>query len=64
MPGLRHANIGLAVGFLIMLVGAFVLRDASVGAQQALGMFGFLSVLVVYVGLEERENRQRRRRDQ
>jgi hypothetical protein len=61
MPGLRYANIGLAVGFVILLVGGILLRDAGEGVIQALGMFGFISAFAVYGFLDERAKRRRER---
>lgn len=63
MPGLRYANIGLAVGFVIMVVGGILLRDAGEGARQALVLLIFVSVFAVYGFLDERDKR-RKRRDQ
>jgi len=61
MGGFRYANMGVAVAFVILLVGGLLLRDAGEGALQALGLFGFFSALVVYVVLDERNKRRERR---
>lgn len=61
MPSLRYANIGLAVGTAIMLVGVILLRNAGEGAIQAVGLVGFVSVFAVYGFLDERARRRRER---
>lgn len=61
MPGLRYANIGLGVGFVIMLVGGILLRDAGEGAHQALVLLIFVSVFSIYGFLDERNKRRKKR---
>lgn len=63
MGGVKYANIGLAVGASILVVGAFLLRDAGEGALQALMLVVFVVTFAVYHGLDERDKR-RRQRDQ
>ena len=63
MDGIRYANMGLAVAFVILLVGGILLRDAGKAALQALGLGAFIAAGVVYITLDERDKR-RRRRDQ
>lgn len=61
LPGIRYANIGVAVSFAILLVGGILLRDASEGLLQALVAVAFFSGLAVYGFLDERARRRRRR---
>lgn len=63
MDGIRYANIGIAVAFVILLVGGILLRNAGDGALQALGAVAFISCFVVYISLDER-NKRRKKRDQ
>ena len=63
VSGLKYANIGIAVAFVIMTVGAILLRDAGEGPKQFLGIGAFLAALTVYLLLFERAKR-RNRRDQ
>jgi len=59
--GIRYANIGIAVAFVILLVGGVLLRNAGEGPLQALGLFAFIASLVVYISLDERDKRRKRR---
>jgi hypothetical protein len=61
MGGIRYANMGIAVAFVILLVGGILLRDAGEGALQALGAVAFIACFVVYVSLDERNKRRERR---
>jgi hypothetical protein len=63
IEGIRYANIGAGVAFVILLVGGILLRDAGDGALQALAMGAFVSAFAVYITLDERDKR-RRKRDQ
>ena len=63
MGGIRYANMGLAVMFVILLVGGILLRNAGEGPLQALVLVAFVLGCVVYVSLDER-NKRRKRRDQ
>jgi hypothetical protein len=58
MGGVRYANIGLAVAFVILLVGGILLRDAGEGPQGALGLVAFVACFAVYHFLDERAKRR------
>jgi len=60
----RYANIGLGVGILILLLGVLFLRGAGEGALQAVALVGLFSSIAVYLALDERAERARRKRDQ
>lgn len=62
--GVRYANIGVGVIFVILLVGGFLLRDAGDAALQALGIVAFIVGAAVYVRLDERDKRRRREGNQ
>lgn len=59
--GIRYANMGIAVAAVILVVGAFLLRDAGEAALQALGIGAFIACFVVYISLDERDKRRRKR---
>ena len=61
MGGLRYANIGLAVAFVILLGAVIFLRDAGEGVLQAVGLIAFVSAFAVYHLLDERAKRRSRR---
>jgi hypothetical protein len=61
MGGVKYANIGLAVGISILVVGSFLLKDAGEGALQGLMLVAFVVTFTVYHGLDERNKRRRRR---
>jgi hypothetical protein len=61
--GLRYANIGLAVGIAILVVGA-ILFKGSEGALEAIGLISFFSAFAVYYLLDERARRRNERRTQ
>jgi hypothetical protein len=63
MGGVRYANIGIAVAFVILLTGGILLRDAGEGPQGALGLVAFVACFFVYHTLDERAKR-RNKRDQ
>jgi len=63
MGGLRYANIGIVVGTAFILIGVLLFRHAADGVIQAIGLSGFALGAVVYVALDERDKR-RKRRDQ
>lgn len=58
----KYANIGIAVGVAVLVIGVFALKDSGEGAQQFLGIGAFVAAMAVYVGLSERA--RRRKRDQ
>jgi hypothetical protein len=61
MGGVKYANIGLAVGMAVLVIGVVLLREAGEGALRALGLASFVVTFVVYHGLDERDKRRRRR---
>jgi hypothetical protein len=61
MGGIRYANMGVGVAAVILVAGAILLKDAGEGAMQALGLGAFIACCVVYVTLDERDKRRRRR---
>jgi hypothetical protein len=62
-PDLRNANIGLAVGIAVLLVGLLLFRHAGEGALQIVVLATLISAFGTCLLLEEREYR-RRGRDQ
>ena len=58
MSGLRHAKIGFAVFLAIILPGAFLLRDASDAAIQAVGAVAFITGCAVNLALSIRTERR------
>jgi len=61
MGGIRYANMGVGVAFVILVVGGFLLRNASDVALQVLGIAAFIACFVVYISLDERDKRRKRR---
>jgi hypothetical protein len=61
MPGIRYANMGIAVAAVVLVVGGILLRDAGEGALQALALAAFISGFVVYGFLDERNRRREER---
>ncbi len=61
MPGLRYANIGVAVGFVAMLASVVLLKDAGEDVLQFVGIGGFVVAFAVYGFLDERARRRRER---
>jgi hypothetical protein len=57
---IRYANIGIGVGTLIAVVGAFALRGLGEGALQATSLTALFGALAVYHVLQERARRKRR----
>jgi hypothetical protein len=57
---LRYAHIGVAVGFVVMLVGGFLFKNSE-GAMHAVGIVGFLTACAVYRLLDERNQARERR---
>jgi hypothetical protein len=62
--GIRYANIGIAVGTVIIGVGVFLLKDSSEAAIQAVGLIGFLIGAAVYAVLDERATRREEKNSQ
>ena len=61
MDGIRYANIGIGVAAVILVVGGILLRNASDAVLQALGLGAFIACFVVYISLDERDKRRKRR---
>jgi hypothetical protein len=61
LPGLRYANIGIAVAVVILVVGAILLKNAGEGALQGLCLGAFISCFAVYGFLDERARRRSKR---
>lgn len=61
MGGFRYANMGVGVAALILVVGTILLKDSGEVAMQALGLGAFIACCVVYVSLDERDKRRKRR---
>jgi hypothetical protein len=57
--GLQHAKVGFVVFLAIILPGAFLLRDASDAAIQAVGAVAFIAGCAVNIGLSIRAERQK-----
>lgn len=58
--GFRHANVGLAVGLLVLVSGFSLLHDNE-GAMELLGLGSFAVVMAVYFLLVWRDERAPRR---
>lgn len=61
---IHYANIGIAVGTLVAVVGVLALRSLGEGALQLVGLAALFSALAVYLTLAERARRGRRKRPQ
>lgn len=59
----RYANIALAITIPILVVGAFLLRDAPEGVQGGFGLFIFVFGLVL-LHVVEAYAKHRRKHDQ
>ncbi len=59
--GMRNANIGVAVGAVIIFAGGFLLRHAGEGPLQLVVLTAFISAIAVHHVLDEREKRRRKR---
>ncbi|HVY77138.1 MAG TPA: hypothetical protein VG898_01375 [Solirubrobacterales bacterium] len=62
MDDIRQANIGIAVGAVIMFVGAFIFRNAGDGALQLVGAASFIATFAVYFTLQARMDKRSGRR--
>jgi type III secretory pathway component EscT len=58
----RNANIGLAVGTTVVVVGFYPARHSEV-AITVLGLAMFVISMGVFMGLSARDERARRKRD-
>lgn len=61
---IRHANISIGVGALIVVVGVLVFRGFGEAALQLVAISTFVGSLGTYVGLKERARRQRSKNPQ
>lgn len=59
--GMRNANIGLAVGAVILFGGAFLFRHSAEGLVQLTMLAAWISAFAVCFFLDEREKRRRDR---
>ncbi|HEU4392972.1 MAG TPA: hypothetical protein VFR04_04965 [Solirubrobacterales bacterium] len=57
----RLANISVAITIPILLAGAILLRNANEGLLQAFAMAGVLLPFAIFLALDERNKRRRRR---
>lgn len=57
----RNANVGLAVGLTVLVLGFFPARHSEV-ATTALGLAMFTISMGIYLGLSIRDERARKRR--
>jgi hypothetical protein len=58
MDYLRCANIGIAVGTAVAIVGVFVFRNSGEAALQLVGAVSFVTMFAVYFALEGRVRRR------
>lgn len=64
MKGIRHANIGIAVGSAIMIAGVLAFKDSSEAAMQAMALVGLFTALAVADVLGTRARRRDKKRAQ
>jgi hypothetical protein len=64
MEGLRYAKIGLAVFMTILLPSAYLVRDAGDAVIQAVGLAAFAIGGTVYMVLDMRSERRKKKRSQ
>jgi membrane protein implicated in regulation of membrane protease activity len=60
----RHMGVALASGIAIMFAGAIAFAGSSEAAVQAFAVVGFVTVFAVFHFLDERANRQKKKRAQ
>ncbi len=58
---IRHANYGIAVAAIILVVGVLVFQDAGEGVLKLVGLVGFASAFVVSHALDAVADRRDRR---
>lgn len=64
MDELRCANIGIAVGAIIAVVGVLFFRNAGEAVLQLVGAVSFITTFVVYFTLQGRADRQKEKDSQ
>lgn len=64
MDYLRCANIGIAVGTVVAIVGVFVFRDSGEAVLQLVGAVSFITMFAVYFSLEGRVRRRNEKSSQ
>jgi NhaP-type Na+/H+ or K+/H+ antiporter len=57
---MRNANIGLAVGIAILIVGVVLFRHSGDGPLQTVELVSLVAAFVVFHFLDERERRRNR----
>jgi hypothetical protein len=61
---IRHANFGIAIAAVVLLVGVLIFKDAGESALEIVGIVGFVSAFVVAHALDaiasSRESREGR----
>jgi uncharacterized membrane protein YfcA len=61
---LRNANIGIAVGVTIAVVGAVAFRHSGEAALQLVGFLALVAALAAFMILDERDMRRKEKRPQ
>jgi hypothetical protein len=61
---IRRGYLVIAVTAPVLIVSAFLLRNAGEGARQALGLAYFFGTLVIFMVVQARAERREERRDQ
>ena len=64
VSSIRYANIGIAVGIAVIVLGVLLFRGEGEGALQAVALVGFVAGGGVYLFLDERAARRQERRSQ
>jgi hypothetical protein len=60
----RYANIGIAVGSVIIFGGAFIFRHSGEAALQTVALVGFIAAFVVFNVLDGRAKKRKKKRSQ
>jgi uncharacterized membrane protein YdjX (TVP38/TMEM64 family) len=64
VEGFRYANIGIAVGTVIIAGGVLAFKDSSEAAMQVVAMVGLFTALAVALTLTDRARRRKDKRTQ
>lgn len=64
MDDLRQANIGIAVGVTVMIVGVFIFRHSGEAALQLVGVVSFVSAFAAYFILQGRVDKRNEKNSQ